>query len=57
MTAQRDTERAELRALIAFTEDVAPDYGNDPRVQRRVGCLLAYCAARVPVWPSAERPW
>jgi hypothetical protein len=57
MTAEADTERAELRALRVLMESVIPDYATDPLVQRRLGRVLSDIAARVPVWPSGERPW
>jgi hypothetical protein len=47
MTAEDDTLRAALRALMKFSRTALPDYATDPVVQCRVGKAPANIPADV----------
>ena len=45
MTTEADELRAELRALMASPAIGLPSYGDDAVIRRRVGVMIAKCAA------------
>jgi hypothetical protein len=47
MTAEPESLRAELHALMASPAIGLPEYGNDPVIRRRVGLMIVkYAEAR-----------
>ena len=49
MTADNATLQRDLRALMNFTQTTLPDYGADPKVQCRLGRVLANTLAHVQI--------
>jgi hypothetical protein len=54
MTTENDKLRAQIKALLATSDTVLPDYADDPAVKARAGKMLADAAMRTAKEPKSN---